>query len=106
MPFEKFHEKAIPWIRKAMKRQDIDLEKISKPTQTYTEKFTDIAGQLDFMDVLPSYSSDLYVSQKMKTDKKNALQSLETILPIFESITEWDFNTLHGTLFDLIKKRE
>ena len=103
LPLAAFHEKAKPWIREAVKRQNIDLEKISKLMQTHMETFTDIAPQLDFIDVLPSYDSALYVNQKMKTDKINSLKSLETMLPLLESMKEWNLDTLHEALFGLIK---
>ena len=106
MPFEEFHEKAIPWIRKAVKREDVDLEKISRLMQTHTEVLSDIPGQLDFIDALPSYSPDLYVNAKMKTDEKNSLRSLEMMFPILESMVKWDLDTLHETLFALIKKAQ
>ncbi|NLA40314.1 MAG: glutamate--tRNA ligase [Smithella sp.] len=103
LPFEVFHEKALPWIMKVVKRQDIDLEKISKLLQTHIEKFIDILDQIDFIDVLPTYMPDLYVSKKMKTDKKTALQSLEIILPLIESIEKWNLDTLNEKIFELIK---
>jgi glutamyl-tRNA synthetase len=105
MPLERFHEIALPWIRKAVKRQDIDLTKISRVLHERTEKFSDIPGQLDFIDALPDYSPELYVSKKMKTDPANSLESLKAILPMLESLPQWDHETLHREIFALIEKR-
>jgi glutamyl-tRNA synthetase len=105
MPLEKFHEIALPWIRQAVKREDIDLMKISRVLHERTEKFSDIPGQIDFIDALPDYSPALYVSKKMKTDERISLESLQAILPLLESITRWDHETLHRAIFSLIEKR-
>src|SRR5512137_1868522 len=105
LPLEKFHEIALPWIRKAVKRQDIDLMKISRVLHERTEKLSDIPGQLDFIDALPDYSPELYVSKKMKTDPANSLESLKALLPMLESLPQWDHDTLHREIFGLIEKR-
>ncbi len=105
MPLEKFHAIALPWIRKAVKREDIDLTKISRVLHERTEKLSDIPGQLDFIDALPDYSPELYVSKKMKTDPANSLESLKAILPMLESLAQWDHETLHREIFGLIEKR-
>jgi len=104
MPLEKFHEAALPWIRKAVKREDIDLVKVSRVLHERTEKLSDIPGQLDFIDALPEYSPELYVSKKMKTDRANSLESLRTLLPLLEAIEPWDHETLHREIFGLIAK--
>jgi glutamyl-tRNA synthetase len=105
MPLENFHAIALPWIRKAVKREDIDLTKISRVLHERTEKLSDIPGQLDFIDALPDYSPELYVSKKMKTDPANSLESLKAILPMLESLPQWDHETLHREIFGLIEKR-
>jgi glutamyl/glutaminyl-tRNA synthetase len=104
MALEKFHEIALPWIRKAVRCQDIDLMKISRVLHERTEKFSDIPGQLDFIDALPDYSPELYVSKKMKIDRRNALESLRVILPVLESLPLWDHDTLHREIFALIDR--
>jgi glutamyl-tRNA synthetase len=105
LPLEKFHEIALSWIRQAVKREDIDLMKISRVLHERTEKLSDIPGQLDFIEALPDYSPELYVSKKMKTDPKNSLESLKAILPVLESIPQWDHDALHREIFGLIEKR-
>jgi glutamyl-tRNA synthetase len=105
MPLEKFHEAALPWIRKAVRREDIDLVKISRVLHERTEKLSDIPGQLDFIDALPEYSPALYVSKKMKTDEKVSLESLRALLPMLEALSPWDHETLHREVFALIEKK-
>lgn len=105
MPLEKFHEAALPWIRKAVRREDIDLVKVSRVLHERTEKLSDIPGQLDFIDGLPEYSPALYVSKKMKTDEAVSLESLRALLPMLEALSPWDHETLHRAVFDLIETR-
>ena len=105
MPLEKFHEAALPWIRKAVRRDDVDLVKVSRVLHERTEKLSDIPGQLDFIDALPEYSPALYVSKKMKTDEKVSLESLRALLPMLEALSPWDHETLHRAVFGLIEKK-
>ncbi len=105
MPLEKFHEAALPWIRKAVRREDLDLVKVSRVLHERTEKLSDIPGQLDFIDALPEYPPALYVSKKMKTDEKGSLESLRALLPMLEALSPWDHETLHRAVFSLIEKK-
>jgi len=105
MPLEKFYEAALPWIRKAVRREDLDLVKVSRVLHERTEKLSDIPGQLDFIDALPEYSPALYVSKKMKTDEKVSLESLRTLLPMLEALSPWDHETLHREVFALIEEK-
>jgi glutamyl-tRNA synthetase len=41
----------------------------------------------------------------MKTDPANSLESLRAILPMLESLAQWDHDTLHREIFGLIEKR-
>ncbi len=103
MSQEVFFEHALPYIRQTVKG-DFDCKKIAKLLHDRTEKFSDIPPQLDFFDSMPDYSLDLYVNQKMKTDASVALNALKAILPVLESISSWDFETLHNELFALIAR--
>ncbi|HNS54272.1 MAG TPA: glutamate--tRNA ligase, partial [Syntrophales bacterium] len=105
MPLEKFHEAALPWIRRAVRREDLDLVKVSRVLHERTEKLSDIPGQLDFIDALPEYPPSLYVSKKMKTDEKISLESLRALLPVLENLSPWDHETLHREIFALVGKR-
>ena len=105
MPLETFHGAALPWIRKAVRREDLDLVKVSRVLHERTEKLSDIPGQLDFIDALPEYSPALYVSKKMKTDEAVSLESLRALLPMLEALSPWDHETLHRAVFGLIEKK-
>ena len=105
---EKFAEYAIPYIKQAVKREDVDLNEIAKLLQARTEVFTDIPETVDFIDALPEYDIELYTHNKMKTNPENSLESLNAILPVLEAIDEKDWNEekLHEALFNLIAEKE
>lgn len=99
---EKFLEHATPYIRESVKREDVDLSKISALLQNRTEVFTDIPEQVDFIDEMPDYDLALYENKKMKTNCDTALDALERSLPVMEAIEDWRFDVLHDALFKLI----
>lgn len=103
---EKFAEYAIPYIRQSVKREDIDLNAVAALLQARVELFTEIPEMVDFFDVLPEYSNELYTHKKMKTNPENSLGSLKAVLPVLESIDKksWDQETIHEKLFALISE--
>ena len=86
---EQFHDMALPWIRKGVKREDVDTKLIASLLQPRCEVLGDIPEQLDFIDELPDYSTDLYVSKKMKTNEETSLEILRQILPVMEAMDDF-----------------
>lgn len=103
---EEFYEKALPFVKQAVKNENIDLKKITDLLQARCEKLSDIPEQIDFFDNLPEYDNSLYCHKKMKTNEENSKESLTQILPVLESLEDWSFDSLHTALFDLIAKLE
>lgn len=97
---EAFHEKAMPYYEKCI-HVNCDLTLLSAVLQQRTERLCDIEEQVDFIDALPEYDKELYCHKKMKTNTENSLTSLEAILPLLESITDWTKDTLHDALIGL-----
>jgi len=96
----------MPYIKQSVKRDDVDFKLLAEVLQPRTEVFTDIPEQVDFIDELPEYSSDLYCHKKMKTNQETSLIALNEILPVLESIEDWSVETIHEELFKLIAKME
>ena len=103
---EAFYEKALPYLKEAIKNENIDLTKVASLLHDRCEKLMDIPEQLDFIDALPEYTPELYCHKKMKTNEENSLTSLQAILPVLEGISDWSFDVLHEALFALIEKLE
>jgi glutamyl-tRNA synthetase len=101
---EKFIEYAAPYIRQTCKREDIDLPLLCEVLQPRAELFTDIPEQVDFIDELPEYNLEMYVHKKMKTTLPSSLEALEKILPVIESVSDWNVEAVHEALFELITK--
>ena len=101
---EQFHDMALPWIRKGVKREDVDTGLIASLLQPRCEVLGDIPEQLDFIDELPDYSNELYVSKKMKTNEETSLEVLRQILPVMEAMDDFSDEAVHTAMFDLIAK--
>ena len=95
---------ALPYLQNAIKNPKIDLKKVSALLHQRCEKLSDIPEQVDFLDTLPAYSPELYCHKKMKTNEENSLESLKAILPVLEQLENWNFDSIHEALFDLIAK--
>lgn len=108
MTADEFHEHALPWIKKAVKSSNVNLPEVTKPLQRRTERFSDIPPQLDFLDLLPDYSTELYIHKKMKTNEENSLESLEFLLPLLKNISEneWSNEKLYFTIKEKSKEAE
>ena len=101
---EQFHDMALPWIRKSVKQEDVDTKLIASLLQPRCEVLGDIPEQLDFIDELPDYSTDLYVSKKMKTNEDSSVEILRQILPVMEAMDDFSDEAVHTAMFDLIAK--
>lgn len=104
LPAEEFSKIAVPYIRQTCKRGDIDLELLCSVLQPRAELFTDIPEQVDFIDALPEYSTELYNNKKMKTNAETSLDALKKILPVLEGLEEFTQDKVHDELFRLIER--
>lgn len=106
MSADEFKDVAMPFIKRAVKREDVDFDLIANVLQVRTEMLGDIIEQLDFIDKLPDYNKDLYVHKKMKTDETTSLNVLELMLQKLENINKDDFNVsnIHNVVMELVKE--
>ena len=103
---EKFLEHVTPYIRQSVKREDIDLPLLASILQTRTEVFNDVPEMVDFIDELPDYDNSMYCHKKMKTNEETSLEALKAVLPVLEALEDWNVESIHKALFDLIAKLE
>ncbi len=104
LSLDEFLADATPHIRETCKREDIDISLLAEVLQPRCDIFTDIPEQVDFIDKLPDYDTELYCHKKMKTNKENSLDALKQILPVLEGIEDWTVESIHTSLFSLIEK--
>lgn len=103
---EAFLEHVTPYIRQSVKREDIDLPLLASILQTRTEVFNDVPEMVDFIDELPDYDNSMYCHKKMKTNEETSLEALKAVLPVLEALEDWNAESIHKALFDLIAKLE
>ncbi len=101
---EQFHDMALPWIRKGVAKEDVDTKLLASLLQPRCEILGDIPEQLDFIDALPDYSTELFVSKKMKTNEETSLEVLRAILPVLEGLDDFSETGIHGAMFALIEQ--
>ncbi len=107
LSLDEFHELAMEQYKKVL-HKDFDFKFISELLHTRCEVLSDIPEQIDFLEELPEYSTDLYVHKKMKSNTETSLENLEKVYPVLESIpeSEWTLDNLHDKVFELIKSLE
>lgn len=99
---EHFLEVITPYIRQSVKREDIDIKVLASVLQPRTELFTDVPEQVDFIDKLPEYDTAMYCHKKMKTNLETSLEALKAVLPVLENLQEWNVESIHKALFELV----
>ncbi len=106
LSLEAFKEKAMPFIKEAVKRDDVDFDIICEALQPRCAFFADIPEKLTFIDALPEYDNELYFNKKMKTSPETAKEALTVMLPVLESLGDFSKDSIHSALFALIEKLE
>jgi glutamyl-tRNA synthetase len=101
MSLKEFHELALPFYKQAITKE-LDFNKISELLHTRTEMLNEIPDSIDFFEVLPEYSKDMFVHKKMKTNYENSLVTLQKILPVFEALDDWSLEPIKESCMGLV----
>jgi len=104
LPPEKFAEMASPYIRLAVKSENLPIEAIASLLQARCDKLSDIPEKIDFLDGVPEYSAELYIHKKSKTDEKISLDMLRLARKTFENLQDWTNEAIHDALLALAEK--
>ena len=105
MDFDRFFEMAEPVLKETITKP-YNLRKIAEHIKTRIGTINEIKDMVDFIEQLPEYSTELYIHKKMKTDEAISLDVLKNIFPIFESLENWDNDSIYNAMMDLIAKME
>lgn len=97
---EKYYSLVLPIIEKHVTKP-YDLKLIADILKERISIFSEIPEMIDFIEELPSYTTDLYINKKMKTDPEVALSSLSKVIPVIESLDIYNHDTLHEALLGL-----
>ena len=106
MSAEEFAKVAEPFIRRSVKNEKYDAAAIAALVQQRTEVLTDIPEKVDFFDELPEYGAELFVHKKSKSDEASSKAVLEQIVPVFESITDWNDENIMAAMVGLAERME
>lgn len=101
---EDFAKVAEPYIRQTVKNPEIDAASIAALLQARCEKLTEIPEKVDFFDALPDYDVEFYVNKKSKTDKSVSKEMLTAVVPVLESLPDWETDAIHDALIGLAEK--
>ncbi len=97
MNFDKFYERALPFIRETIHRE-VDDKKIAQMVKTRIEVFQDIPAMIDFFEEVPDYDLSMYTYKKMKTNAETSLGVLKDVIPLLEA--QEDFG--NDALFEML----
>ena len=103
---EEFAKVAEPYIRQAVKNESYDAAAIAALLQQRTEVLTDIPEKLDFFDALPEYGTELFVHKKSKSDEASSREVLDKMIPIFETLENWDDEHILSAMTGLAESME
>lgn len=101
---ETFHNLALPYYNKSITSATVNLIKLSELLHTRTDILSEIPEKIDFIDILPEYSIDLYTHKKMKTTPENSLAALEKTLPVLENLETWTLSSIENAVMKLIEE--
>jgi glutamyl-tRNA synthetase len=104
MTDDEFHKIALPYMKKVITKDNVDLTKVSPLIKSRVEVLADIESHLDFFEELPEYSSELYNHKRMKTNPENSLENLIKILPVLKEEQQWDKDNLHELVMAFVKE--
>ena len=97
MNFDKFYERALPFIRETIHRE-VEDKKIAQMVKTRIEVFQDIPAMIDFFEKVPDYDLSMYTYKKMKTNAETSLGVLKDVIPLLEA--QEDFG--NDALFEML----
>ena len=97
LPAEEFHKLAQPFYRQVLTRR-VNEEELSKVLQSRIEVLNDIPAQIDFIEQVPEFPTELYSNKKMKSDAEIAKTSLAYAAEALEKQADWSNEALFETL--------
>ena len=105
MDLDSYEKLVTPYIDEAVKG-NYNRRQIAAILQQRAQTLAEIPEMLTFFDNFPSYSNDLFINKKMKTDPTIALKSLKASYEALKNQEVWSEEALHTTLLALPAKLE
>ena len=73
--------------------------------QQRLQYFGEIPQMVDFLTALPDYDTELFTNKKSKTNPEVARQVLDMVIPLLESLPDWQETTVHDALMNLAAEK-
>ena len=73
--------------------------------QQRLQYFGEIPAMVDFLAALPEYDVELFTNKKSKTNPDVAREVLDMVIPLLESLPDWQENTVHDALISLATEK-
>lgn len=105
MDLDSYEKLVTPYIDEAVKG-NFNRRQIAAILQQRAQTLAEIPEMLTFFDNFPSYSNELFINKKMKTDPTIALKSLQASYETLKNQEDWSEEALHTTLLALPTKLE
>lgn len=105
MDLDSYEKLVTPYIDQVVKG-NFNRRQIAAILQQRAQTLAEIPEMLTFFDNFPSYSNDLFINKKMKTDPEIALKSLQAAYEALKNQEDWSEKALHKTLLELPAKLE
>jgi len=98
---EKFSEKAKPYIKSVIKKENISIDAVASILQARCEILSDIPEKVAFFENLPEYDTELFIHKKSKTDKEISHDMLLAARAKLKILLEWSNEAIHDILITL-----
>ena len=106
MSDEDFHKAVLPFIQQTVQSETADTALIAKCLHQRTEVLGEIGTQIDFIDTLDDYASDLFINKKSKSTVESSKTMLEAVIPALEALPEWSQEAIHDCLIGMAQRME
>ncbi len=97
MSVDEYEKKALP-ILDELCEEYINTKKLASLLHTRIAYFGEIKDFIGFVTSRSEMDSDLYTNKKNKTTPENCKEILVDVLPILESVEDWNNDTLFAVL--------
>lgn len=99
---EKYLDLAAPWFDSVLEAKNVDYRRLAELMQGRTEVFNRVPDMVRFLKEMPEYGNELYINKKQKSTLESSLDALSFILPVLESIDDWQEKTIHDQVMQSI----
>jgi glutamyl-tRNA synthetase len=103
LPPEEFHQKILPYFAHVLDVEKFDTRRLAELMQPRCEVLLDVEEKIRFLAEMPDFPLSYYTNKRQKTSPETALPTLEKLLPIVESVTDWTEESIQAPIASYIE---